>query len=121
VGRGPTTFVTVKQGQRITGMASAILGIGGAAPATTAGVDLCFQVWKVGYPVENFHGSKYLEPRITAEPQSVSAAGSVQMLAPGESTVKVGFCVRNANKDSVMNPFPIANNDMVNAVFMVTN
>jgi len=106
---GPFVLVTTTAVQRLTGTASAPLGL--ANGAQTADLGLCYQN-NGGGGITNFVGAAYSIHQFAAVRANYSAVGSV---VPGAATWRVGMCVRNAG------PAVISNNDFVNGWVQVTN
>lgn len=107
---GPTATVTTTASQRLTGAASAPLGILGTG-TVSFDYGLCYRP-SAGGTVTNFTGSSYSTGEAASNRTAFAATASV---SPGAGTWAVGFCVRNAGTVS------LDDNDWVNGWIIVTN
>lgn len=108
---GPTVTVTVTNGRRITGSASASLGTTAGNIASGVWTSLCYQA--SGGPINWFGGANTMQVSvITVTRIPYAAASSVQLTA---GTYTVGYCVQNQTLTA------LANNDWINGFFLVTN
>jgi hypothetical protein len=101
---GPTANVTVGQNRRLTGSASAVLGIEVGQPTQLIGVGLCHR--RVGTTeVVNFAGTAAAThvPLRGAGPEPVSASASSGFLQA--NTYTVGLCVRQTTEVKINNNF----------------
>lgn len=115
---GPTTgTIKLTQGQHLTGTATASLGLPAGAASATIAIDLCYRAAEGG-PTREFHPSTFIDHRISATRESVTAVGSV---VPGAGEWIVGMCVRNADGAGNPNVAAVSNNDYVNGFVFVTN
>jgi hypothetical protein len=107
---GPTSPVTITVAQRLTGTATAVLGMTSGTPQSFD-IGLCYQLG--AGTITNFAALNYITARAHPEPRQYSAAASVQPFAAG--TYTVGLCVRNTGTGA------LNNNDWVNGWVAVTN
>lgn len=111
---GPTSPVTTTTAtQRLTGAATAQMGMNAGSPMQSGDVDLCYQA-NGGGTLSNFSGfSNFMTTQFFGgERRGYAATASV---VPGAGSWNVGFCVRNRGTSA------ISNNDFVNGWVMVTN
>jgi hypothetical protein len=117
---GPSAELTLKGGERLTGAASAPMGLSKDAPRQTADVGLCYQlIVSRAHPagkVRNFVGANFSAHLFTATRATYSATATIgpdPALVPG--IYRVGMCVRN-NGNSAIN-----DNNFVNGWVRVTD
>ncbi len=106
---GPTTSVTLTSTQRLTGSASAVLGLSTGGPQAI-NIGMCYQ--QGAGVINNFFGGNYIAPYATTS-RLLMTASATAFLAAG--TYNVGFCVFNFGALS------LSNNDYVNGWVMVSN
>ena len=106
---GPTTTVTLAVTSRITGSATAPIGLASGGPQQYQ-YGLCYQVG--AGVITNFVGGSYSIGQLTTVRTAVNASASV-VLSPG--TYTIGFGILN-NGGAVA----ITNNDYVNGWIMIT-
>ena len=108
---GPAaTVTTTVEHPRVSGMASAPLGLAPGSPLQYADVGMCFQ--PPGGEVTNFYGSNFSVHAFTTTRADYATAATV-VLAPG--SYQVGMCVRNNGAS------PIQNNNYVSGFVQVTS
>lgn len=106
---GPTTSVTLTSTQRLTGSASAVLGLSTGGPQAI-NIGMCYQ--QGAGTINNFYGANYMAPYATTS-RLLMTAPATAFLAAG--TYNVGFCVFNNGA------LALSNNDYVNGWVMVSN
>lgn len=106
---GPTTTITLTTTSRVTGMASAPIGLGSGGPQTFQ-YGMCYQ--QGAGTVTNFVGGAYSIGSLTSQRTVVTATGSV-VLSPGTYTFGMGIMNSGGS-------VAISNNDYVNGWVMVT-
>ena len=107
---GPTASVTLTATQRLTGGASAVMGLASGTTPQLTDLGMCFQLGSG--TITNFTAN-YTTVPVPNERREYSAAMSV---VPGVAgTYTVGFCVRN--KGTII----MSNNDYMNGWLQVTN
>lgn len=114
---GPPGSVTITGSQRVTGSASAPLGLRSSSAAFVAPLGLCYQRHGGGELVNFFGGiftSHYFTPTRTT--YSVSAT---TLLTEGEWNV--GMCLRNEGTSPIQGSTSTTGNGFVNGWFIVTN
>jgi len=111
---GPTVTVTVADGQRVTGSATAILSLISDPGGLTMDYGLCYQPTSGG-PILNFVADELsVLLRVFSTPYSVSAT----RVFPTGDEFNIGFCLDHF---SLTDPDELDANDDVNGWVMVTN
>jgi hypothetical protein len=109
---GPTVqIMTTAERPRVSGTASASLGLQAGSPPGFADIGMCSQPVP-GSTVTNLVGSNFSTEHLAVERADFTASASA-VLAAG--TYKVGMCVRNNGTST------ISNNNYVNGWVMVTS
>jgi hypothetical protein len=109
---GPTAQITTTAAHpRVSGTASASLGLQVGSPPGFADIGMCSQPVP-GSLVSNLVGSNFSTEHLTVDRVDFTASASVVMAA---GTYKVGMCVRNNGTST------ISNNNYVNGWVMVTS
>ncbi|MCC6328068.1 MAG: collagen-like protein [Acidobacteria bacterium] len=108
---GPTVSVTLTDGQRLIGAASAsILSNPGTQPGEVFDYGLCYQA--AGGTINNFLDNNFLAAHKPVQLSNFSASAVVELPA---GTYTVGFCIRNRSATA------IGPGDTVNGWLMVAN
>lgn len=96
---GPSTSVTTTSAApRVTGVASAPMGLLDGSPPQYADVGMCYRT--AGGHLTNFYGSDFSVQYFTTERRTYATAATI-VLAPG--TYDVGMCVRNNGSSRIQN------------------
>jgi hypothetical protein len=106
---GPTTSVIIEAGDRLTGVASAPLGLMAGRPQT-ADLGLCYQ--QGSGTITNFVGANFSAHFFSTTRETYTASSSV--VPPQAGAYTVGLCIRNNGNN------PINNNNFVNGWIMVS-
>ncbi len=112
---GPTTTVTVADGQRITGAGTAAVGHFSTTNTVTVSASLCWSLVPAGSPLEAFYPTQYPDTSVPLAPQkALLAAAATVSLAAG--SYRVGFCIKNKSNTTTLGA-----SDVVSGWVMVTN
>jgi hypothetical protein len=117
---GPSGSVTITgERQRVTGTASAPLGLVSSAPGPqTAGLGLCYQrAGEVPGPLVNFFGAGFANHYFTTTRVTYSVSGTTVL---SEGTWNVGMCVLNNGPSTIAGRHTTAGGSIVNGWFIVT-
>ena len=106
-----TTAITLNKAKKVTGVATAMLGLSAGTPAQYIDYGLCYQL--VGNPtIYNFAATIYTTAQVTTTLHPYAASYSISLSA---GTYYIGFGIRNGG------PAALNNNDYVNGWIMITD
>ncbi|WP_437691908.1 collagen-like protein [Sorangium sp. So ce176] len=115
---GPPASVTIREGrQRVTGSASAPLGLAPAVPPQIAMVGLCYQqVGGTTAELVNFFGAGYAHHPFSSTRATYSVSATTVL---GEGTWNIGMCLRNDGGNPIQGS-DMGSGSIVNGWFIVT-
>lgn len=115
---GPPASVTIREGrQRVTGSASAPLGLGPTHPPQIAMVGLCYQqVGGTTAEIVNFFGAGYAHHPFSSTRATYSVSATTVL---GEGTWNIGMCLRNDGGSPIYGS-DMGSGSIVNGWFIVT-
>jgi hypothetical protein len=106
---GPSASVSTDANDRLTGAATAPLGL--STGSQNADIGLCYQSTLAGSPLVNFVGGNFSVHSFNTTRRTYTASATT---VPGAGNYNVGMCVRNNG------PSPINNNNLLNGWVMVS-
>jgi hypothetical protein len=115
---GPPGSVTITGSQRVTGSASAPLGLRASSAAFVAPLGLCYQRRGGTGELVNFFGGTFASHYFTPTRTTYSVSATT-VLPEGEWNV--GMCLRNEGTSPIQGSTSSTGNGMVNGWFIVTN
>ncbi|WP_437970220.1 collagen-like protein [Sorangium sp. So ce260] len=114
---GPWASVNITGRQRVTGSASATLGLAPSSTPQVAVVGLCYQQGDTGEIVNFFEGS-FANHYFTPTRTTYAVSGTTVL---GEGEWNIGMCLRNDGGSTILGSSSTAGGSMVNGWFLVTN
>lgn len=114
---GPTGSVTITGSQRVTGSASAMLGLRSSSAPFAAPVGLCYQRSGGTGEIVNFLGSSFAFHYFTPTPTTYSVTGTTVL---PEGSWNIGMCLRNEGTE-ILGSRATTAGSMMNGWFIVTN
>ncbi|WP_437940645.1 collagen-like protein [Sorangium sp. So ce341] len=119
---GPPGWVNLTERRRVTGSASASLGLAPSTPPLLAVVGLCYQpVDEAGAPtgeLVNFFAGAYASHYFTPTRTTYSVSGTTSLT---EGRWNIGMCLRNEGGATIQGSSSTTAGSVVNGWFIVTN
>ncbi|WP_437337613.1 collagen-like protein [Sorangium sp. So ce394] len=118
---GPPGLVSITGTKRVTGSASAALGLGPSSAPLLAMVGLCYQPVDeagVGGDLVNFFGNAYASHYFTPTRATYAVSGTTSLT---EGNWNVGMCLRNEGGSAILGASSTTAGSLVNGWFIVTN